>query len=143
LSETLSVSTSGYQSKKDTIEMYSHPATHHKISSSTAKKRERYRAEFDIYSIGLVLLEIGLWRTMDTIRLRCRDDSTFRSRVRTEYCDRLLPAMGVVYWRVVQRCLCNDFGLEEQAGGPDIEDKFSLQVAFEKHVVTELEKCFA
>lgn len=134
LSETLSVSTSGYQSKRDTIKMYSHPLTHERALGGTSKMRQRYRAEYDIYSMGLVLLEIGLWRTIDTMRVRGRDDDGFRSRLRTEYCDRLLSRMGVVYWRVVQRCLSNDFGVADEG-----LDGFSLQVAFEKHVVTELE----
>ncbi len=67
--------------------------------------------------MGLVLLEIGLWRSIDTICVRCRDDNQFRFRVCSEYCDRLLSTMGVVYWRVVQRCLSNDFGLAGQARG--------------------------
>ncbi|PKS08199.1 hypothetical protein jhhlp_005475 [Lomentospora prolificans] len=136
LSETLSISTMGFQTKRDAIKSYSHPDIH--LEPGT--KRPRYRSQFDIYSLGLILLEIGLWRTIDTIRIRSQNDSEFRNKVRTEYCDKLLPKMGEVYWRVVQRCLNNDFGVPED--NADRND-FPLQVSFEEHVVCELEKCFA
>lgn len=138
LSETLSISTAGFQTKLETIQMYSHPD----ISSNTKTgKRPRYRAQFDIYSMGLVLLEIGLWRTLDTIRPRCKDDEDFRRRVQAEYCDKLQSKMGLIYWRAVQRCLNNDFSVEEENSSEDKES--SLQVAFEKYVVCELERCCA
>jgi hypothetical protein len=47
--------------------------------------------------------------------------------------------MGLVYWRAVQRCLNDDFDVAEDGETGD----YPLQVGFEKHVVCELEKCFA
>jgi serine/threonine protein kinase len=142
LSESLSVSTAGYRSRRDAIRMYSHPYTH---AESTAK--QQYRPQFDIYSLGLVLLEIGLWRTIDTIWKQCQGDAGFRLLVRTEYCDRLLGKMGEVYWRAVQRCLNDDFGVgEENPDGGDLSPtvrNLSLQESFEKNVVCELERCHA
>ena len=138
LSETLSISTSGFQTKREIIQMYSHPDI---LSTTASGKHARYRAQYDIYSMGLVLLEIGLWRTLDTIRPRCKDDEDFRRRVQTEYCDKLQAKMGLIYWRAVQRCLNNDFNLEKEPFAN--EEDFSLQVAFEKHVICELERCFA
>ncbi|VUC29225.1 unnamed protein product [Clonostachys rosea] len=137
LSETLSVSTAGFKSRRNAIEMYSYPGTNSKQKSG---KRSRYRAEYDFYSLGIILLEIGLWRSVSTIRASCSDDSTFRVRLRSDYCDRLLSRMGVIYWRVVQRCINNDF-LPHETNDPD--DSYALQAAFEKHVVSELEKCSA
>jgi len=134
LSETLSVSTAGYRSRRDAIRMYSHPNTHADLTT-----KQQYRPEYDIYSFGLVLLEIGLWRTIDTIWKQSPSDAAFRMLVRTEYCDRLLGKMGEVYWRVVQRCLSNDFGVKGSADDGD----FSLQESFEKNVVCELESCSA
>ncbi|KAG6355415.1 hypothetical protein INS49_003377 [Diaporthe citri] len=139
LSETLSVSTAGFQNKRDAILLYSHPEMH---AQSKPGKRPRYRAQFDIYSLGLVLLEIGLWRTIGELRRHCKDDVEFRVKLGTEYCDKLLPKVGEVYWRVVQRCLRNEFG-EPSDRNDESEECFSLQVAFEKFVVSKLEKCFA
>jgi serine/threonine protein kinase len=134
LSETVSISTAGYQNRRDTIQMYSHPSMH--PSQADPSQKLRYRAEFDIYSLGLVLLEIGLWRTLAMLRGKCKTDSEFRARLVSEYCDRLPPKMGEIYWDVVRRCLSNDFGLG--AG-----DGFDLKMAFESLVVSQLDKCRA
>lgn len=131
LSETLSVSTSGYQSKRDIIQMYTHPDASRRADDTP---RTRYCPRFDIYSMGLVLLEIGLWRTIDVMRSKCKNDDDFRSRIQTEYCDKLQSKMGLTYWRAVQRCLSNDFDVSG-------ENDFDLQLAFEKQVVSELESC--
>ncbi|KAI1345646.1 hypothetical protein F5Y01DRAFT_308886 [Xylaria sp. FL0043] len=139
LSESISVSTLGLQTKRETIRMYTHPGVF--SIEQPRGKRPRYHARWDIYSIGLILLEIGLWRTIDTIRYGCRNDDEFRLRVRTEYCDGLQWKMGLVYWRAVQRCLNDDFDLNDE--GYSGKDDYSLQVGFEKQVVFELERCFA
>ncbi|KAF6802654.1 hypothetical protein CMUS01_15292 [Colletotrichum musicola] len=123
LSETLSVSTAGFKNKRDAILLYSHPEMH---AHSGSSKKPRYRAQFNIYSLGLVLLEIGLWRPLSNMRRSCKDDSDsdFRIKIITDYCDRLLPVVGEVYWRVVQRCLTNDFN-DHSNGGMEKEE-FSL-----------------
>ncbi|KAI0811594.1 hypothetical protein GGR55DRAFT_108346 [Xylaria sp. FL0064] len=139
LSESISVSTLGLQTKREIIRMYTHPDVF--SIEQPRGKRPRYHARWDIYSIGLILLEIGLWRTIDTIRYGCRNDDEFRLRVRTEYCDRLQWKMGLVYWRAVQICLNDDFDLKDE--GYSGKDDYSLQVGFEKQVVYELERCFA
>ncbi|RWA03487.1 hypothetical protein EKO27_g11618 [Xylaria grammica] len=136
LSESISISTLGFQTKREMIRMYTHPDVF-PINRQNGK-RSRYHARWDIYSIGLILLEIGLWRTLESIRYSCKSEDEFRLRVRTEYCDRLQAKMGLVYWRAVQRCLNDDFDLADSG-----KEDYSLQVGFEKQVVFELEKCFA
>ncbi|KAH0541250.1 hypothetical protein FGG08_004255 [Glutinoglossum americanum] len=139
LTETLSISTSGYHSKILNTELYSHPSSQLKTPSG---KHVRFRAEFDIYSLGLVLLEVGLWRTLDSMRRQAaREKADFREKLRTGYCDELLVAVGVVYWRAVQRCLNGDFDLSDRPEG--VEEGVALQLAFERQVVCELEKCVA
>ncbi|KAK5637043.1 hypothetical protein RRF57_012755 [Xylaria bambusicola] len=140
LSESISISTLGFQTKLEAIRMYTHPdafSAQHLLPG----KRPRYRPQWDMYSIGLILLEIGLWRTLATIRRKVTNDADFRLRVRTEYCDRLQAKMGLIYWRVVQRCLNEDFELSDEGISGDHD--YSLQVAFEKQVVFELERCYA
>lgn len=139
LTETLSISTSDFKKKERNIEMYSHPRLH--VQSGQAK-RTRHRAEFDIYSLGLVLLEIGLWRPLDDFRQRCKDDAEFRAKIAGEYCDRLRPKVGDIYCRAVRRCLRNDFGVIDQPEHDDGQELL-LQVAFERLVVSELERCRA
>ncbi|KAI1293940.1 hypothetical protein F5Y03DRAFT_326853 [Xylaria venustula] len=139
LTESITVSTLGLQTKREMIRMYTHPDVF--LAQQKQGKRPRYNARWDIYSIGLILLEIGLWRTLDDIRRGCKSDDEFRLRVRTEYCDRLQWKMGIVYWRAVQRCLNDDFDLKHE--GLAGKEDYSLQVGFEKQVVFELERCFA
>ncbi|KAH6665352.1 hypothetical protein F5X68DRAFT_237155 [Plectosphaerella plurivora] len=141
LSETLSISTAGYQNRRDAIEMYSHPEIH---AQTERERRARYRAEFDIYSLGLVLLEIGLWRTLAMLRKKCHSDAGFRSKLVTKSCDKLPPKMGEIYCGVVRRCLTNDFGQQDRSEPQQAdEDGFSMQLAFEQLVVLELEQCSA
>lgn len=137
-SESLSNSAMDYQNHVENSRLYSHPETH---ISPHSIERLRYRAQFDIYSLGLVLLEIGLWRTLDTIRRKCDGDQQFRERLLAEYCDKLLAKMGVIYWRVTQRCIANDFDLEKSESSTD--EDYHRQVAFERQVVTQLERCCA
>lgn len=139
LSESISLSSASFQNKRENMKLYSHPEIHASLLSTN--KHSRYRTEFDIYSLGLVLLEIGLWRTLDSMRRKCSSDEDFRRMLRSEYCDKLLPKMGSIYWRATQRCIANDFDLQATDSG-EAED-FPLQIAFEKQVVSQLSKCNA
>jgi hypothetical protein len=49
--------------------------------------------------------------------------------------------MGALYWRATKRCLTNDFDFDESQDA--VEDGVKKQFAFEKQVVSELEKCVA
>ncbi|KAM0496257.1 hypothetical protein ACHAP8_007518 [Fusarium lateritium] len=135
-SESISLSTADFQSKRENMTLYSHPKVH-PFSSST--QRSRFSAQYDIYSLGLVLLEIGLWRTLDTIRRKCSNDDEFRRRVRGEYCDKLLSKTGNLYWRATQRCLAFDFDMVASDNGQITE--YPLRVAFEQQIVSQLELC--
>ncbi len=139
LSETLSISTAGHRSKTENIELYSHPES---LLKDATGKHPRFRPHFDVYSLGLVLLEIGLWKTVRSLKKEAMSEHVdFRTKVRTDDCDKLRSKMGECYWRATQRCLDNDFDL---SGIPkDTEEGMMLQLAFEIQVVSELEKCNA
>ncbi|KAK8093789.1 hypothetical protein PG997_000474 [Apiospora hydei] len=62
-SESLSYSTEGTQAARENMRLYSHPTVHF---ASKSTERARYRSQYDVYSLGLVLLEIGLWKTLDS-----------------------------------------------------------------------------
>lgn len=77
----------------------------------------RYRRLFDIYSLGVVLLEIGLWqRVVDSIRPEQTADDIRDLMI--ESCDDLGPTMGRVYLNAVLSCLNGDFLVE----GLDLDD---------------------
>ena len=67
--------------------------------------RETYRKSFDVYSLGLVLLEIGLWKNINDFRKRYTP-AQFRDKV---VLHALVPGLGSKtgrrYQAVVERCL--------------------------------------
>ena len=83
---------------------------------------QRYRQSFDYYSLGLVLLEIGLW---DTIVTSTEADST--TMLRKVLMAKRLPllgfTMGQAYSDVVTSCLDGSFDYWEKAG-EDVLQKF-------------------
>ncbi|KAK8039779.1 prion-inhibition and propagation-domain-containing protein [Apiospora rasikravindrae] len=131
-SESLSYSSEGYQATRENVRLYSHPEVH---PASKATGRARYRSQYDVYSLGLVLLEIGLCKTLDYLRKRCSDDADFRNKLRGEYCDKLLPTMGHIYWQATKRCITYDFGVDTSAALEEIEK--DGREGFLRYVVNE------
>jgi hypothetical protein len=60
---------------------------------------------YEIYSLGLVLLEIGLWVPLSRFWKPKYDTATFRNRIRHHYVPKLASKCGSAYMRIVQRCL--------------------------------------
>jgi Prion-inhibition and propagation len=134
--ESISVSTSGYKSRRRNMVLYSHPDW---LTKNSANEHQRFRPEFDVYSLGLILLEVGLWRTLHHLRERTGTDHDFRVKAREEYCNELKAKMGDIYWDAARRCLNNDFDLVDAPHGT--EEGTAFQLAFERQVISQLEKC--
>ncbi|KAG9191948.1 hypothetical protein G6011_10682 [Alternaria panax] len=47
--------------------IYRHPSVQHKGNREDTDSRESYKKSFDLYSLGIVLLEIAYWKTIDQI----------------------------------------------------------------------------
>jgi hypothetical protein len=75
--------------------------------------KERYREEFDYYSVGMLLLEIGLWKPLARItessRLRAMSDEQFRREVIETRVPYLGVAMGTRYMEATRTCLEGGF----------------------------------
>ncbi|XXH02715.1 hypothetical protein Hte_009100 [Hypoxylon texense] len=109
---------------------------------------QRYRFAFDYYSLGIVLLEIGLWRPLKSWQTKFRDLSMAEVRSQLiEICqERLGMRMGVVYKDVVLRCM--DGSLESSACGTGLvgndrlgsEDEATKLRRFTEKVVEPLAK---
>lgn len=69
--------------------------------------RMRYQTRFDWYSLGLVLLEIGLWKTLGRMikEKKCLSPEELLEHILQNYVPRLDFNMGRGYRRVVERCL--------------------------------------
>ncbi|KAK3947629.1 hypothetical protein QBC32DRAFT_374162 [Pseudoneurospora amorphoporcata] len=95
------------------------------------------RKTYDLYSLGLVLLEIGHWKPLDEILLQdsknARDwllgtqpNAPFAEAKKMNPLRELRNLMGDRYSRAVERCLDSGVGIR-------------LQEAFTKYVIEELQ----
>lgn len=89
--------------------IYQHP-------DKIANPARRFRHSYDIYSIGLVLLEIGLWQNLQTFEWI--DAYAFRKFVLKRLVPELWGQCGSIYGGVVKDCLemSSDVGLEDEEG---------------------------
>lgn len=78
--------------------IYRHP------NESVADSAER-RAVYEIYSLGLVLLEIGLWLPLSKFWKPKYDKAMFMKKIKHSYVQKLASRCGSAYMRVVMRCL--------------------------------------
>ncbi|KAM7189224.1 putative cyclin-dependent kinase 1 [Naviculisporaceae sp. PSN 640] len=77
-------------------------------NSTTNSNFERYRQEFDYYSIGLVLIEIAFWQPLAKIteKIKGSPEQVRRALLSQGYLGLVASYMGDRYAEVVRRCLC-------------------------------------
>ncbi|KAJ5591565.1 uncharacterized protein N7459_001934 [Penicillium hispanicum] len=78
--------------------MYRHPEDKRSVEDDAAWA-------YDLYSLGLVLLEIGLWAPIGRLWKMKYDRSWFKHRVEDLYVKKLGPKCGGAYLQAVQLCL--------------------------------------
>jgi serine/threonine protein kinase len=117
---------------------YSHP--------EYLRDEARYRCVYDYYSLGLVLLELGLWRSLSTLASTMNNKvdqspDALRAFLLKRYVPRLSATIGSIYEGVVVRCLTSvvEDKVDLEAG----EGNISVLTAFEDFVVTPLGSCRA
>ena len=105
---------------------------------------EKFNKEHDIYAVGVVLLEIGLWKTV-THTFKAWIDQVWKGKSTMEpkkVKDELLKLarkylameMGTKYSQAVQKCLSGDFGIAD-----DDKQRTKLALAFRHQVLDLLE----
>ncbi|WQF80918.1 Putative protein kinase-like domain superfamily [Colletotrichum destructivum] len=102
-----------------------------------------YRRKHDAYSLGIMLLEIGLWCPIDKIASRSREPEVFQREDLREKVRGLRALMGRRYWEVVERCLFIGFGedeLPEMSESQELRNMQEYLSGFDQLVVTELEQ---
>ena len=111
------------------------------------KHPQRYRAEFDYYSLGLVLLEIGLWQPLSAITKDREGLSPekLRETLLTDVLPGLCRTVGHRYFSVVDKCLGHHFIAGDSGHLPQAskKEKVSRQIWFDEVVVGQLAKCSA
>jgi serine/threonine protein kinase len=118
----------------------------HPDYSGKGIKNPTYRAEYDYYSLGLVLLEIGLWKSLSKILKRLEDaspsDGPSVSRLNgllRSCVPRLKCSMGTRYQHIVETCLCGSF--EVPSSLDERSRQLKLYRSFSSLVVEELAEC--
>lgn len=100
----------------------------------------RFRAEFDYYSLGLTLLELGLWSSLDKIVASSDFSGRSPEEVREILLKKRVPhlgqTMGELYRDAVDACLRGGFGAE---GDSSLE----ICLKFKEQVVDRLASCRA
>ena len=90
--------TSNHQPETLISSIYRHP----EISRG---QRSAYRTVHDIYSLGLVLLEVGLWVPLNKLWKTKYRRSDFKSRLQEIYAKKLAGKCGNGYMSAVEHCL--------------------------------------
>ena len=103
---------------------------------------KRYRAEYDYYSLGLVLLEIGIWVPLSGMIKKLQHCSF--EQIRQHLIGKQLPflkkSMGRHYYEAVKSCLQGGLDGSELNGAPQTTDVRSLRLQFNSKVVKRLAK---
>jgi serine/threonine protein kinase len=110
-------------------------------------KRAVARRSHDYYSMGLLLLEIGLWISLSNIYDHERYSQHSPDALREEYialCNRdLARVMGLLYQKAVLKCLLFESReAEDDEAEADIEQIQRDQLEFQSDVVDPINKCF-
>lgn len=95
-------------------------------------QHDRYKKEFDYYSMGMILLEIGLWSPLSEITKKHFEgitDEEFRLRIIKRRVPQLGLSMGSRYMQAVLKCLDGNFENSREARAEfQVVDVFKRQV---------------
>ncbi|CRK43083.1 hypothetical protein BN1708_008942 [Verticillium longisporum] len=112
------------------FDLYQHPELR-------ANAHKRYKKRHDIYSLGLVLFEIGIWQSIFYFKKDNQDAQDFRRAIRNACDSHLAHFMGKAYQRAVLQCLDED-DMWKEAEGDDDDDFSETHEVFFWKVVREL-----
>jgi serine/threonine protein kinase len=110
------------------------------------KKPQRYRADFDFYSLGIILLEIARWQLLDHFTRgttwQLLNDAKFRlALIKEMKSESLAHKVGTQYCQAATTCL---LGYDELAGQEESSDgSYDVAGLFQLRVISGLTKCSA
>ncbi|KAI9665423.1 MAG: hypothetical protein M1829_005702 [Trizodia sp. TS-e1964] len=116
--------------------IYRHPAD--SLSNKVPEEPADRKFAYDIYSLGLVLFEIGLWMPLDSFYKLKYTPALFRSRIEGIYVKKLGSKCGSAYMRAVETCLS---AAEIDLSGPQRD--LNLRLVLYRDVVKRLDRCCA
>ncbi|KAJ4341161.1 hypothetical protein N0V87_001899 [Didymella glomerata] len=114
-----------------TLNIYRHPED----PKFTGLKDRHHGPQFDLYSLGLVLLEIGLWQPLADLWKPKYTLADFKQRVEDVYIRRLASKCGTAYMQVVRDCFYAVDRMESTTEG--LQDFSQLY----NRIIIRLQKC--
>ncbi|KAF2852779.1 kinase-like protein [Plenodomus tracheiphilus IPT5] len=116
---------------------YQHPDYTH------SNPKKRYRRVYDYYSLGMVLLEIGLWKTLKRLT-KDLGKNTVPHEVSLRVIEDLVPELGVhmgsTYASVVRFCL-KGIQKEPEEDSTSSAQAIHVQLMFNEMVIKPLQAC--
>lgn len=100
------------------LNIYRHPQD----PKFTGEKGKEHGPQFDLYSLGLILLEIGLWVPLSDLWKPKYTLADFKQRVEDVYIRRLASKCGTAYMQAVRDCF---WAADRIASGAESMENFS------------------
>lgn len=123
----------------DALKIYGHPDYRNYWKDTN---KAGFREEYDYYSLGLVLLELGRWKLMKKMikasHLQTLSPNALKEHLLHSEVPQLASSMGSYYGEAVKACLAYRWPREEGDGG-----RVRKWDEFEATVVSRLTKCTA
>ena len=113
------------------LNIYRHPDD----PKFTGEKEKGYGPQFDLYSLGLILLEIGLWQPLADLWKPKYTLTDFKQRVEDVYIRRLASKCGTAYMQVVRDCF---WAADRIASGAESLQNFSQLY---NRILIRLQRC--
>jgi hypothetical protein len=101
----------------------------------------QYQGVHDIYSLGIILLEIGTWVRIEQRYIQGTPPQTFRDQLISAAVPQLGPSMGENYMRAVRKCLTGSFGGLARLVGDEPDYNINLLDSFCLEVIDVIKNC--
>ncbi|KAF1840237.1 uncharacterized protein K460DRAFT_296238 [Cucurbitaria berberidis CBS 394.84] len=111
-----------------TLNIYRHPED----PKFTGLKNATYSPQFDMYSLGLILLEVGLWQPLADLWKPKYTLKDFKQRIEDVYIRRLASKCGTAYMQVVRDCFW-----AADSKGENVQDLSQLY----NRIIIRLQRC--
>ncbi|KAF1951344.1 hypothetical protein CC80DRAFT_496162 [Byssothecium circinans] len=113
------------------LNIYRHPED----PKFTGEKGKQHGPQFDLYSLGLILLEVGLWQPLADLWKPKYTLADFKQRVEEVYIRRLSSKCGTAYEQVVRDCF---WAADRIASGAEGLQNFSQLY---NRIIIRLQRC--
>ncbi len=110
-----------------TLNIYRHPED----PKFTGVKDTKYTPQFDMYSLGLILLEVGLWQPLADLWKPKYTLNDFKQRIEDVYIRRLASKCGTAYMQVVRDCF---WAADSAQSGQDLSQVYA-------RIIMRLQRC--